>query len=119
MADLRRSHRLARQLQAELALLIKGEVDDPRVGRVSVTDVRLSKDLGHARVFVHCPDETGEKEKKELLKGLDSARGFLRAQLSHRLAHLRRTPELTFVYDTSLDAGMRVEELIEGLESDE
>jgi ribosome-binding factor A len=119
MADLRRSHRLARQLQAELALLVSGEVDDPRVGRVSVTDVRLSRDLHHARIFVHCADETSEKEKKALLEGLDSARGFLRAQLSHRLAHLRRTPELTFVYDTSLEAGMRVQELLEGFESDE
>lgn len=117
MADLRRSHRLAHQLRAELALLINGEVDDPRVGRVTVTDVRLSKDLRHARVFVHCQDDT--PDRKELLKGLDSARGFLRAQLSHHLAHLRRTPELTFVYDTSFDASMRVEELLEGFEADE
>lgn len=111
MTDSRRSHRLANQIQAELATLIRDEVDDPRVGHATVTAVRLSRDLSHARVFVHSSDAS--VDQKRLLGGLASARGFLRTQLSHRLGHLRRIPELSFHYDTSMEAGIRVEELLD------
>ena len=120
MTERRRSNRLQRQLTAELAALINGDLDDPRVGSVAVTGVRLSKDVSHARVYIHSLDSLdGKDDHKELLKALDSARGFLRRQLSQRLNHLRRTPELTFSYDTSVDAGMRVEALLERLGSED
>jgi len=117
MTDDRRRNRLRRQLQAELAALIASEVDDPRVGSVTVTGIRLSKDLRHARVYIHSPGSSADHG--ELLRGLDSARGFLRTRLSHRLPHLRRTPELTFAYDTTVDAGIRVRELLDLFESEE
>jgi len=118
MAEQRRSDRLAKQLRSEIAALIRDELDDPRIGELAVTGIRLSKDLGHARVYVHSLDDRPGR-RKELLKGLESARGFLRRALSQRLAHLRKTPDLTFVYDTSLDAGTRVEELLAEIESGE
>lgn len=117
MSEPRRSHRLARQLQAELAALINDEIDDPRVGHLSVTGVKLSRDLRHARIFVHSIEEA--RDHKQLLRGLESAKGFLRTQLSHRLGHLRRTPELTFAYDTTFDAEVRIEELLGLFESEE
>jgi ribosome-binding factor A len=106
---------LARQLQAELSSVLDGEVDDPRIANVTVTGVEVSKDLRHARVFVHSPDRPEKRE--ELLGHLTSARGFLRAQLSLRLSHLRRTPELTFSYDRSIEDGQRIEELLAGFQT--
>lgn len=117
MTERRRADRLERQLRAEISTLIESEVDDPRVRSAVVTGIHLSKDLGHARVFVHSPGP--ESQREELLKGLESARGFLRRRISQRLSHLRRTPELTFAYDTSFESGIRVEELLAELESED
>jgi ribosome-binding factor A len=114
MAEKRRLDRLNRQLLAELSALIDSEIDDPRVGIVAVTRVRLSSDLRHARVWVHTLED--ETRRKTALEGLKSARGFLRRQLSHRLAHLKRIPELTFDYDDSVDEASRVEELLARIE---
>jgi ribosome-binding factor A len=116
--DDHRSDRLARQLRAELGSLVETELDDPRVSNVVVTDVRLSRDLGHARVYVYVPEggaHDRDPDHRRLLAGLESARGFLRRQLSLRLGHLRRTPELTFTYDVSIEQGTRVEALLERL----
>jgi len=117
MAHERRSHRLARQIRAELSGLITSEVDDPRVVGAAVTEVRLSRDLGHARVWVVALDETANR--RELIRGLESAKGFLRRELSQRLTHLRRTPELSFSYDDRQASGLRVEQLLEGLRTSE
>jgi ribosome-binding factor A len=117
MAEKRRADRLSRQLKSELASIIDTRIDDPRVGNVALTRVRLSNDLGHATVYVHTTQDS--ERRNELLKGLNSARGFLRSQLSLRLPHLKRTPELRFEFDRSVEAGLRVEELLEGLESPE
>jgi len=116
MAEKRRLDRLNRQLRAELAALIDSEIDDPRVGVVTVTEVRLSSDLRHARVYVHTLED--QSKRKAILEGLQSARGFLRVQLSHRLPHLKRTPELRFTYDSSVSEAMRVEELLSQIESE-
>jgi ribosome-binding factor A len=93
-----------------LAAVLEAEVDDPGIADVVVTGVRVSKDLRHARVFVHSP--AGSAKSDELVRRLESARGFLRHQLSIRLAHLRRTPELSFTYDHSVEAGLRIEQLL-------
>ena len=117
MTERRRSNRLQKQLIAELASVINGDLDDPRIGSVAVTGIQLSKDVSHARVYIHSLDSIDGKDgHKELLKALQAARGFLRLQLSQRLNHLRRTPELTFTYDTSVDSEMRVEELLAQLD---
>lgn len=120
MTERRRSDRLQKQLMTEVSALINGDLDDPRVGSVVVTGIQLSKDLSHARVFVHSLDPLdGKDDHKQLLKVLSSARGFLRRQLSQRLSHLRRTPELTFSYDNSVDSEMRVDQLLAGLDSED
>ena len=114
MAEKRRTDRLARQLRTELAAIIDSDIDDPRVGSLTLTRVRLSGDLGHATVYVHSLRESAERTAQ--LEGLNRARGFLRRQLSGRLGHLKRTPELRFEFDRSLEAELRVEEILEHIE---
>ncbi len=106
----RRIERIGRQLRAELGALIATDLDDPRVGTVTVTHVQVSRDLRHARVFVS--GLGNEADRRATIAGLNSARGFLRRQLSQRLSHMARTPELVFDYDTSVETGMRVEKLL-------
>jgi len=106
----RRSERAAEQIRAELAELVENEVADPRVGSVVVTGVRLSADGKQAEVLVSRPDR-GEGER-ECLRGLESARGFLRHELATRL-QLRHTPELRFTIDHGPEHARRVEVLLE------
>ena len=117
MADKKRLDRLAQQLRTELDALIESEIDDPRVDMVAVTHVRVSNDMRYARVYVSTIE--GDGNRKTALEGLDSARSFLRRQLSHRLGHLKRTPELTFDYDESIEKEMRIEELLAQIDSED
>jgi len=117
MADKKRLDRLAQQLRTELDALIESEIDDPRVDMVRVTRVRVSNDMRYARVYVNTLGSDGERASA--LEGLDSAKGFLRRQLSHRLGHLKRTPELRFDYDESVEKEMRIEELLAQIDSEE
>ncbi len=118
MADIKRIDRLAEQLREQVSAAIAGDLDDPRVGIVTVTHVRLSHDLGHARIYVSSPGTTDEG-RRQTLEGLNSALGFLRRQLSQDLPHLRRVPELTFEYDASVENEIRIEELLAEIHSDE
>lgn len=103
--------RLGDQLQVELADLIQRELKDPRVGFVTVTEVRMSPDLKHARVYVSVYE--GEEEKKqESITALQRAEGFLRHSLGRRL-RLRYVPALRFVVDDTLDHSARIDELLE------
>ena len=101
--------RLGDQLQVEIATLIQHEVRDPRIGFVTVTEVRMSPDLQYARVYVSILGE--ESEKQESLDALERARGFLKAQIGKRL-RLRYVPELRFVVDNTLDLSERIESLL-------
>src|SRR3954463_14248274 len=86
------------------------ELKDPRVGFVTITDVRTSPDLRHGRVYVSVlgegggPSEPGERE--DTLAGLRSGHGFLQGRIAAEL-RLKRTPELEFVYDDTTDRAMR------------
>jgi ribosome-binding factor A len=102
-----RSDRVAEQMQRELADLLQFEVKDPRVGMVTVTEVEVSGDLAHAKVFY-----SAEKGTPELQKALEKTAGFLRSQLAKRLL-LRTVPQLHFVYDASIDNGMKISRLID------
>jgi ribosome-binding factor A len=88
---------------------VAGELKDPRVGFVTVTDVRTSADLRHARVYVSVLG--GEERRVETLAGLQSAHGYLQGLLAGQL-HLKRTPVLEFSYDETTDRAMRLEELL-------
>ena len=106
----RRSDRLGDELRQELAGIIDRQLNDPRVGFVTVTRVSLTADLRSARVYVGVLGDEPARERS--LAGLKSAVGFLRRELGRRL-RLRHTPELTFLYDQGLDATQRVAQLLE------
>jgi ribosome-binding factor A len=95
---------------------VAGEVKDPRVGFITVTDVRTSADLRHARVYVSVLGDAGGssslEQREASLEGLRSAHGFLQARVADEL-HLKRTPMLEFSYDDTTDRAMRVDALID------
>ena len=108
--DYPRTLRIAEQIQRELADLIQLEVKDPRVGMVTLTDVEVSVDYSHAKVFFTTLG--GADQIAEAATGLNHAAGFLRHELSHRIK-LRSIPHLHFVYDESVERGVRLSRLID------
>ncbi len=107
--DASRPRRVAEQIQRELAELIQLEVKDPRVGMVTLTGVEVSADYAHAKVFFSLLGD--QARVNEALKGLNSAAGFLRSQVAHRMK-LRVMPMLHFIHDISLEQGARLDKLI-------
>ena len=105
-----RAQRVGDQIQRELAELLREEVKDPRVGRVTVTGVEVSPDLSHARVFV--THLAGREHAGEAVQALQHTAGFLRTELSHRLK-LYSVPQLHFAYDDSIESGMKLSQLID------
>ena len=99
-----------------LADALAGELKDPRVGFVTVTDVRTSADLRHARVYVSVLGERGRAselaQREATLEGLRSAHGYLQGLLAGEL-RLKRTPTLDFFYDDTTDRALRVDALID------
>jgi ribosome-binding factor A len=106
--DFKRSERVAGQLRRDLARLIQQEVKDPEVGFVSLSDVEVTRDLSHAKVFITVFDP---EKADESLKALSRASAFLRRRLGQEL-RLRHVPELHFVHDDSVETGSRIDELI-------
>ena len=106
-----RSQRVADQIQKDLAELIAMEVKDPRVGMVTLTEVQLTPDYAHAKIFFSTLIDDPAAVKKTL-DGLHKASGFLRAQLGRRL-HIHTLPELHFVYDISPSRGAALSKLID------
>jgi ribosome-binding factor A len=105
----RRAERLAEQIKEELSLIIDGEVEDPRVGFVTVTGAKLSADLRTAKVYVSVLGT--EEEVRGSLAALRHASGFIRQQLGNVL-RMRHTPELHFVYDDADVRAARITELL-------
>ena len=106
-----RSLRVADQIQKDLAQLIAMEVKDPRVGMVTLTEVQLTPDYAHAKVFFTTLVDD-DAAVQNTLNGLRKAAGFLRAQLGKRL-HIHTLPELHFVHDTSTTRGAALSKLID------
>jgi ribosome-binding factor A len=105
----RRPERLAEQIKEEVSLIITGELQDPRIGFVTVTEAKLSVDLRHAKIFVSVLGT--EDEIAESLAALNHASGFIRHQLGAAL-RIRHTPELHFAYDDTIRTAARIEELL-------
>jgi ribosome-binding factor A len=105
-----RTGRVAEQIQRELADLIQMEVKDPRVGLVTLTGVEVTQDYAHAKVYFTTMQSAEQAPKAQA--GLEHAAGFLRSQLAHRMK-LRIMPQLHFIYDTSVENGVRLSRLID------
>ena len=105
-----RSQRVTEQIRRELAELLRLEVKDPRIGLITLTDVEISPDYAHAKVFFTSMD--GEEGLEEVLRGLQRASGFLKRELRRRI-RIHTTPELHFHYDASVEQGSRLSRLID------
>lgn len=105
-----RVERIAEEIKKEVVQMIQEELKDPRIGFVTVTDVEVSSDLRHAKVYVSILGS--EEEKKNTLAALQNAQGFVRSELGKRIP-LRYTPEITFKFDPSIEHGARIMELLE------
>jgi ribosome-binding factor A len=106
-------HHLERRgeaLREEISTIVEGELTDPRIGLVSVTEVQLSDDGKSAHVFVAVEGE--ERDEGKAMEGLSAAKGFIKHQLIARLG-LRHSPELYFHLDKSEKYGARIDELLE------
>lgn len=108
--DFSRGRRIADQIQRELSEIIRLELKDPRVNLITITDVEVTQDNAHAKVFF---TTFGEAVQQELaIKALEHAAGFLRSTLAKRI-QLRTVPQLHFHYDVSVERGMRLSQLID------
>lgn len=107
--DFKRSERVAGTMRRELARLIQLELKDPEVGFVGLSDVEVTRDLAHARVFVTVfdPDKAARS-----IEALNKAAGFLRRRLGQEM-RIRTVPELHFEHDASVETGQRIDDLIE------
>lgn len=108
--DFPRALRIAEQVRREVAELLHSGVKDPRVGMVTISDVEVSRDLKHAKIYFTVLGDQDLIDSSQT--GLDSAVGFLRHELGKRLK-VRTVPDLRFIYDHSLLQGERIDALIE------
>lgn len=111
----RRTDKISSQLLKEISQIVHDELTDPRIGFVTFTHAEVSPDLSQARIFFTVLGK--DKEKKSTYYGLRSASKYLRHALYERL-RLKKVPELEFVYDESMDKGMRVYEKIVELQKE-
>jgi ribosome-binding factor A len=105
-----RMRRVNEAVREVLSARLAEGLKDPRIGFVTVTAVETSPDLRHARVFVSVLGS--EQEREESLTGLASSHGVLQREIAAEL-RMKRTPTLEFVYDDSIERGMRISELLE------
>jgi ribosome-binding factor A len=117
MANNRRVSRISSLIKREVSQMLLNGIKDDRVGAgmVSITDVDVSGDLQHAKIFVSIYGT--EEAKAETMEGLKSSTAFVRKELGHRI-RLRRTPEVIFLEDHSLERGDRILNLINQISSD-
>jgi len=111
-----RTARIAEQIREEVSQILASEVSDPRIGLVTVTRVKVTPDLSLARVYwTMLGDAT---QRKQTSKALARAAGYIRHLLSTRMT-LRRSPEVQFLFDQSVAAQDRVEQILQELKDEE
>jgi len=103
-----RSQRMAEQLRRDLAEIVRNDIKDPRLGFVSFTEVRMSRDLSHAVIYCSVLNSEDQLESVEIL---NHAVGFIRKEIAHRI-RARIVPTLKFVIDDSVIRGEAMDELI-------
>src|SRR5690606_38981914 len=111
-----RPNRVGEQMKKELSDIIGRKIKDPRVGFVTVTDVQVTGDLQQATVFISVLGD--EEQRKNTLRGLAKAKGFIRSEIGKRI-RLRKTPEILFEFDESIDYGNRIESLLHQIQDED
>ncbi|MFH0886987.1 MAG: 30S ribosome-binding factor RbfA [bacterium] len=107
-----RSERVAELIKAEVSDILTREVSDPRIGFITITDVTITDDLKHAKIFVSVYGD--ESKKDATMKGLESATLFIKGELGNRL-ELRAVPEIVFNIDRAPERAARLDQIIKGI----
>lgn len=114
--DYKRSDRVGDLLLELVSQLLAKEVNDPRIGSVTLTGAEVSKDLRQARIYFNLLGE--ERKKEEVLSGLKSATGFIRAKVAKELK-LRLVPTIEFIYDDTQDHARRIDDLLQQVKKEQ
>ena len=104
-----RANRVGEQMKKELGDIIGRKIKDPRIGFVTVTDVQVTGDLQQATVYISVLGD--EQQRENTLLGLAKAKGFIRSEIGQRI-RLRKTPEIIFEFDESIDYGNKIDTLL-------
>lgn len=115
MANAARLRRVAEQIRRELSEILRTELKDPGVGMITITDVEVSPDLAHAKIYFTTLGDADAFARSRA--GLRRASGFLRSMLGRRIK-LHNTPELHFEHDASVERGVRLTQLIDAAVAD-
>ncbi len=110
-----RPEKIAEQILRELSQLLMFNIKDPRVATVTITDVKVARDLSIAKVFFTVTDE--ENDRKSAEQGLKKGAPYLRRQLS-QVMRMRSVPDLRFYYDESIGYGQKIESLLRQVKDD-
>lgn len=111
-----RAERVGEQMKQEIMDIVNNKVKDPRVGFLTITDVELTNDLSHAKVYLTVLGS--KKEVDNTFKVLEKAKGFIKSELGSRM-RLRIIPDLTFEYDESIEYGNKIERMIQDLHKED
>lgn len=112
-----RQGRVAQEIRREATDILRNQVRDPRVDGVTITDVEVTGDLQHAKIF-YSTLQDDEETKNETQEGLDKASGIVRSEIGNRIK-LYKTPEIRFVRDESLEYGNRIDQILNELNDKE
>jgi len=107
-----KARKLEIDLQREISFIISSKLKDPRIGFVTVTAVKLSPDYHYLDIFVSIMGE--ERVKNDSMKGLNQCEGFIKKNLKERF-RLRTIPDIKFIYDTSIEQGMKITTILENI----
>lgn len=107
-----RARKLEIDLQREISFIINSKLKDPRIGFVTVTDVKLSPDYHYLDIFVSIMGE--ERVKNDSMKGLSQCEGFIKKNLKERF-RLRTIPDIKFIHDKSIEYGLKITSILENL----
>jgi len=109
-----RTDRISDVIRKEIAQVLFRQAKDPRLASVTITDVRVTRDLKNAKVFF--TTLRPKEERPVIIEGLKHAAGFMQRKLGERL-HLRYTPHISFAYDASIEQGARMDKILRDIES--
>lgn len=109
--EFKRADRVAELFQIELASFIKREISDPRLQNITITAIKVTDDLGHAKIYFTLLQPTPELIR-DVMKGFKHASGFFRSHLA-KVSQLRKVPTLAFYYDDMTDRAIKMTKLIE------
>ncbi len=113
-----RYERINAELKKQLSIILRDGINDPRVAgkMICVTDAKVDRDLTLAQVYISVLNANGQEE--DILDGLNSAEGFIKSCLKTRIK-LRNMPALRFIFDTSLDYGLKIEKILDDIHKKE